>query len=154
MRAILLDEGGGDHSGGGAGGGEDGLDIGCERGIHLAHLHLVIEIGGIAQAAHDQAGLVPQAASTARPSNTTISRAMPECAAIRVATSRSRLTRSGFDQRLLAMMRADPQHQAVANASDAGNDVEMAESDGIRSFPEVKRCRESHPKALLVTAPL
>ena len=39
----------------------------------------------------------------------------------------------GFDQRLLAMMRADPQHQAVANAGDAGNDVEMAESDGIEA---------------------
>ena len=48
----LPDQGGGDRANRGRGGQEYRLHFGRHRGIHAGHLHFVIEIGGVAHAAH------------------------------------------------------------------------------------------------------
>ena len=58
----------------GAGGEEHGLDAGRHGAVHAGHLHLVVEVGAVAQAAEDDASrLRPAAASTVRLAKVTIS---------------------------------------------------------------------------------
>ncbi len=114
------------------GGDEDGLDIRSHGAVHARHLHFVVEVGGIAQAAHDDAGtgLARRVDGETREGDDIDGRAGLGGDRLHLGLQHGDAL-GGVEHRLLGIVHADADDQRVDEPASARDDVGVPERHGI-----------------------